>query len=54
MRNFFVISVPESGVEPVLRTFQADSTEHAEEQFSDAIQDERISWILDSADSKFP
>lgn len=52
MRNFFVISVPEPGLEPVLRTFQADSIEHTEEQFSDAIPDETISWILDSADSK--
>ena len=51
MRAFFVISVPEGGYEPVCRTFQADDTEHAEEQFFDAIQDERISWILDSADS---
>lgn len=55
MRNFFVVSVPESGFEPVLRTFQGESLGHVEEQFNDAIHDERISWILDSADSKnFP
>ena len=49
MRPFFIISVPEDGYEPVCRTFLADDAEHAEEQFLDAIQDERISWILDSA-----
>jgi len=51
MRPFFVISVPESDFEPVLRTFHADSAEHAEEQFADAIPDERISWVLDSFDA---
>ena len=47
MKCFAVISVPENDIEPVIRTFWADDYEHCEEQFNEAIPDERISWILE-------
>lgn len=48
MKLFFVISVPEDGIEPICRSFYADDTEHCEEQFLEAIPDERISWIVEA------
>jgi hypothetical protein len=48
MKLFFVISVPENDFEPICRHFYADDTDHCEEQFNDAIQDEIISWIIEA------
>ena len=52
LRQFFAISTPIGGAEPICRTFMAESTAHAKEQFDDAIQDEKLYWIVDSLNSQ--
>jgi hypothetical protein len=48
MTLFFIISFPLGGTEPICRSFWADDSNHAEEQFTDAIPDETISWIIEA------
>ena len=52
LRQFFAISTPIGGAEPICRTFMAESIAHAKERFDDAIQDERLYWIVDSLNSQ--